>query len=148
MPYRITLSSLSICLFAASALAQPPGPPGGRERAPVTVDAMVARMLTLDADGDGQLSADEVKDERLRSLFERLDADKNDVVTKDEMIALFTKELTTIQSSGRGGPGGGFGPPPAGRGGNGPASGQRRRGNPAGPRQRRPGNNTPEKDPS
>jgi Spy/CpxP family protein refolding chaperone len=89
------------------------GPGGGGKSA--TVEEMVARMMTFDKNGDGKLSKDEVTDERLQSLFDRADANKDGVVTKEELTALFTKE--SAAGGGPGGPGGGPGGPGGGRGG-------------------------------
>jgi hypothetical protein len=96
------------CLIAASfALAQNQG----------IADALVARMMAFDKDGDGKLSKSEVTDERLHRLFDRADADKDGTVTKAELTALAAKDAASFGSPrGFGPPGefgrpGGFGPP-------------------------------------
>ena len=94
-------------LFVASfAAAQPP--PGARDGAPKSADAdaFVARMMGFDKNKDGKLTRDEVTDERLLRLFDRADANKDGVVTKEELLALFAREAPAA-----GGPPGGFGPP-------------------------------------
>lgn len=89
--------------------AQGPGRDGGPP-AQGGGDDLVARMMKFDKDGDGKLSRDEVTDSRLNGLFTRADADKDGVVTKDELTALAAKEAP---ARGRGGPGrGGPGGPP------------------------------------
>ncbi len=69
-----------------------PGGPGGGVKA-MTVEELVARMMSFDANKDGKLTKDEVTDPRLANLIERADAHKDGVVTKDELTALFTKEV-------------------------------------------------------
>jgi hypothetical protein len=73
-----------------------PGGPGGGN-----VDEAVARMLQLDKNGDGKLSADELP-ERMAGLMVRGDLDKDGVLTRDEPM-----KLAQAQSQEqRGGPGG------------------------------------------
>ena len=92
------------CLITGSfALAQNQG----------VADALVARMMAFDKNGDGKLTKSEVADERLHRLFDRADADKDGTVTKAELTALAAKDAASF-----GGPGG-FGPP-GGPGGFGP----------------------------
>jgi hypothetical protein len=94
-------------VFAASfAAAQPP--PGSRDGATKSAgaDAFVARMMAFDKNKDGKLTRDEVTDERLLRLFDRADANKDGVVTKEELLALFAREAPAA-----GGPADGFGPP-------------------------------------
>ena len=119
-------------LYESAGVAQPPPPRRGerRERSTPEPAALVARMLRLDANGDGELSKSEVTDERLQSLFERADADKNGVLTRDEMTVFFTKEVAALKSVKREGPPGGpggFGPPPGGERPNGPGGSRPRR---------------------
>jgi len=104
--------------------AQPPG--GGRPGGPggpveatgrreATVDEFVARLLSLDTDKDGKLQKSEVGDARLHALLTRVDADRNGVVTQDEMWTLFAKESAELaKSRGMRGPGGGPGGFPGG----------------------------------
>lgn len=120
------LSFTCVCLLLAStAIAQQPrGGQGGRAggaRGGNNNEDPMSRLLALDKNQDGQLAEDEVTDRRLRSLFERADADKDKVVTKEELQKLIEKESKS-NSAGRngrglGGPGGG------GPGGGGPGDG-------------------------
>src|SRR4051794_34410126 len=83
----------ALAVAARPATAQGPG--GGPERAlskSEDVEDLVSRMLAFDKDQDGKLSRDEVTDERLHRLFDRADADKDGVVTKDELAALAARE--------------------------------------------------------
>lgn len=119
------LSFTCVCLLLAStAIAQQPrGGQGGRAggaRGGNNNEDPMSRLLALDKNQDGQLAEDEVTDRRLRSLFERADADKDKVVTKEELQKLIEKESQS-NSAGRngrglGGPGGG-GPGGGGPGG-------------------------------
>ncbi|WP_373652027.1 hypothetical protein [Schlesneria sp. DSM 10557] len=137
--------------MATNALAQPPGgPPGGgfpggppgraRERdrgRPIGIQSSVERMMTFDANKDGELIKEEVTDTRLVALFESADADKDGKLTREELTTYLTKEAETLRDNspawdgppggwpeaggpgrrGPGGPGGGPGPrPPFGPG--------------------------------
>ena len=48
---------------------------------------MDARFATADANKDGRLSRDEVKDSRLASRFDALDANKDGSLSRDELAA-------------------------------------------------------------
>jgi hypothetical protein len=111
------LSSAVLLGLIAPALAQPPGRAGARGE---TVEGFVAKMMAFDKNGDGKLSREEVTDARLLRLFDRADANKDGIVTRDELVALYQKENV---GGGRGfggdGPPGGPGGPdrPGSRGG-------------------------------
>jgi hypothetical protein len=89
------------------------------------VDAIVERMMAFDKNKDGKLVRDEITDARLLRLFDRADANKDGVVTKEELVALATKMAAEDAASG--GQRGGFGPP-GGPGGFGPPGGPGGRG--------------------
>src|SRR5258707_671220 len=82
--------------------------------------SMADRMMAFDKNHDGKLTREEISDERLLSLFDRADVNKDGVVTREELDALYAKE-TGSQGRGPGGPGGrggprgGFGPQQAGQ---------------------------------
>lgn len=86
-------------------------------------EALVARLMALDADKDGKLSKDEVTDERLKRLFDQADTDKDGFLTREELTALIAKEgpAALFGPPGgfpKGGPGmmpPGFGPPQPGQ---------------------------------
>ena len=91
---RATLKAMwaaaGFALVSGQVLAQPPergggGAPGGGALNPAQ---LIEKLKGLDANKDGKISKDEVKDERLQRLFERMDADKNGEVTKEEMEKL------------------------------------------------------------
>jgi hypothetical protein len=101
---------------------RPPGGPGGMPvRKESTVDDFVKRLLTLDVDQDGKLQKSEVGDARLHPLLTRVDADRDGVVTQEEMRTLYAKESAELAKarSLRGAPGrpGGLPGGPGGRGG-------------------------------
>jgi hypothetical protein len=107
-----------------------------------STSTIVTQMLAFDKNGDGKLTKDEVTDERLHRLFDRADANKDGVVTKEELIALAAvMEAEMGQGGGRGGPGGDFGGPPDGgrRGPGEPPDGGRGRRGPGGPGDGGPG---------
>lgn len=83
--------------------------PGGRDAGTGGAESALNRMMAFDKNGDGKLARDELTDSRLKVLFERADADKDGVVTKDELQTLLTRESANIGRGGPGGPGGGPG---------------------------------------
>jgi hypothetical protein len=101
-------------------LAQAQGP--GRAQGGQSSDGedLVARMMVFDTDKDGKLTKVEITDARLHRLFDRSDANKDGIVTKEELASLATKEHS--DESG-GGPGFGGGPPGFGPRGGGPPGG-------------------------
>src|SRR4051812_36799036 len=66
------------------------------------VDAFVAKFMAFNKKKDGKLTREELTDERLHRLFDRADANKDGVVTKEELAALYEKEIG--QGGDRGGP--------------------------------------------
>lgn len=102
--YSLKLIALG-ALLSPVALAQGPG-----ERRGGDSDALIARIMTFDKNKDGKLTRAEVTDERLGSLFDRADADKDGVVTKAELKALFSQEGSRFRGGEPGRPPGGFGP--------------------------------------
>ncbi|MFO0940935.1 MAG: hypothetical protein U0930_09215 [Pirellulales bacterium] len=126
MRYKLlTLAALvALQTFAA---AQPPGGGGGRGegRGPGPggqggpgCDDPIARLMALDKNNDGRLTEDEYTDSRLKPLIERADADKNKIVTREELTAQMQREVPN-QGGGPGGQGFGGGAFGEGRGGRG-----------------------------
>ena len=92
------MAIFTICTATALAtfcIAQPPrgggrGPSGpGGANAATTAEAFVAKWLTMDENSDGQLSTEEMKDERLKHLFKSSDKNADGILTKEEMKLLF-----------------------------------------------------------
>jgi hypothetical protein len=93
---------VSILGLAASAIeAQPGGGKKGGKGPSETVDEFVAKLMAFNKAKDGKLTKTEMTDPRLLALFERADTDKDGVVTRAELEALFQREKLE---------GGGFGP--------------------------------------
>src|SRR5262245_17047268 len=119
-----------IALVSAASAQQPP-------EKDLSNSPIVTRMMAFNKKKDGKLTKDEVTDTRLKRLFDEADANKDGVVTKEELIALAAKLEAEDGpggqgQGGRGGPGGGPGGPggPGGRGSGGP--GGRGQGGPGG----------------
>jgi len=124
---RTLTTTLAVFAIATSTLAQPPRPnqpgrpqPGGDAG---NVESFLSRLMAFDANKDGKIQTDEIGDSRLKPLIERADGDKDGVVTRDELTALFAKESAALGGGGRGGPGPGA-PPPGGPGGPGAPGGR------------------------
>jgi EF hand len=127
------LLMLAVCLAIATSLspAQPPkgkkgddfkgGPKGGMSDEALVED-IVSRMMAFDKNKDGKLTREEITDARLLRLFDKADANKAGVVTKDELLTVAKQMVADLASEG-----GGKGPPPGGKkggpGGFGPDSG-------------------------
>ena len=114
--------TVGFLVAASMGVAQRQSP--GSERRPVSTDGdgddLVVRMMAFDTDKDGKLTKVEITDARLHRLFDRSDANKDGIVTKEELASLAAKE----QSNERGGPPGfGGGPPGFGPRGGGPPGG-------------------------
>ncbi|MBX3444017.1 MAG: EF-hand domain-containing protein [Planctomyces sp.] len=137
-------AAVAVCLpLLNSALrAQPPGAPpqGGRGAAAPNAESFLQRLMQYDANGDGSLTLDEVKDRRLHALLNRADANEDGVVTKAELTALHQKESAAIGRQPAGfpppgaqqPPGAGRGGPPGAQPGPGAGPGPQRRGGRAG----------------
>jgi hypothetical protein len=101
-------------------------PPGAKD---YSDSSIVTRMMAFNKKKDGKLTKEEVTDTRLYRLFDLADANKDGVVTREELTALAAKlDAEWGQDKGFGGPGGkgpgglggpggkgfgGFGLPPA-----------------------------------
>jgi EF hand len=106
------LLASGLLLTAGSAVGQPPGEDDSGASEKAAADRFVARMMTFDKNQDGKLTRDEITDPRLQRLFDRADANKDGVVTKEELVALFAQEAPRPRGPGDDfGPPGGFGPP-------------------------------------
>ena len=115
----MTLRKLLLCaavLCGGVALAQPPARPADKPADPpkdAPKDApkndLVTQLMAFDKDKDGKLTKDEVTDERLKRLFDRIDTDKKGTITADQIKAFAAKEDQGGGGRGPGGPGGGRG---------------------------------------
>ncbi len=116
----ITGIILAVSMLFGKPPGRAPGPDSNLQEASAL--PFVTRMMTFDANRDGELSKDEVSDGRLLNLFERIDQDGDGVVKKEEMILFSANESVELEGNRpemwrgvHGGPGrhgrGGFGPP-------------------------------------
>jgi hypothetical protein len=64
-----------------------PGPGAGGAPGAAEAAQRVARLMEYDKNGDGKLAREELP-ERMQSFFERLDADKDGFLTKEEIAKL------------------------------------------------------------
>src|SRR5438105_2525161 len=130
---RILLAVTCAAALMSQAIGQAPSgksaQDAGKEKSKDGNSSIVTGMMAFDKNKDGKLSKDEVTDVRLLRLFDRADANKDGVVTKEELMALAAQlDAESGQDGERGGrgPGGrggrGFGGPggPGGPGGRGP----------------------------
>lgn len=113
-------TAAAIGLAPAMATAQGPGAPPPEGQGPAQI---IEKFRALDANKDGKITKDEVKDERMQRIFERLDADKNGEVTLEEIRKVMA-QMEALQGGRRGPEGrgergpegrGGFGPPQPGQ---------------------------------
>src|SRR5260370_27556265 len=81
-----------LLLVVSLVAAQPPAGDSRKTANSSEAERFVARMMALNKNQDGKLTKDEVTDTRLHRLFDRADANKDGVVTKEELLALFAKE--------------------------------------------------------
>ncbi|HEV3417322.1 MAG TPA: hypothetical protein VG056_10925 [Pirellulales bacterium] len=127
----IRFAMLSICFAAPAAAvrADEPGAAGNDVSAHAAyVDAFVARMMAFSKSKDGNLSRQDITDDRLLRLFDRIDAKHEATVTKEQLVAFATKLAEDDNDGDRrgpGGPGGGPGGPGGDRGGRGGGPGGR-----------------------
>jgi Spy/CpxP family protein refolding chaperone len=98
----------AVLLLAATVTeAQPGGKKGGKGGGSETVDEFVAKLMAFNKAKDGKLTKTDLTDKRLLDLFDRADANKDGVVTRAELEALYQRENL---------PGGGFGGGDKGKG--------------------------------
>jgi hypothetical protein len=146
----VRFAMLSICFAALAAVvrADEPGVPANNAPAHAAyVDAFVTRMMAFSKNKDGKLTREEITDDRLVRLFDRIDVKHEGSVTKEQLVAFATKlaeEDNDGDRRGPGGPGGGPGNdgpggPGGDRGGRGGGPGGRFGGGPPRPGQILPG---------
>lgn len=85
------------------------GGPGDERGSALSAEDETKRYMSLDKNDDGRLSTEEGP-ARMQGLFTRADADKDGVITKEEISAMVKKRFASKQN--RGGGRGGFGGPP------------------------------------
>ena len=97
-------------LLAQGVAQQPPAQDKGKD---FSTSSIVTGMMAFDKNKTGKLTKEMVTDPRLHRLFDQADANKDGVVTKEELIALAAKLDAEYGPGGKGG----FG---KGKGGKGP----------------------------
>src|SRR6266851_1242044 len=94
-------------LIAQAPNGKAPDAPGKEKQKDYSNAPLVIKMMAFNKKKDGKLTKDEVTDERLHRLFDQADANKDGIVTKEELMALAAKlEAEGGQGGGPGGPGG------------------------------------------
>jgi hypothetical protein len=88
----------------------------GQQPGQTQESSIVTRMMEFNKKKDGKLTREEVTDPRLLRLFDNADANKDGIVTREELQALAAKMTAEFgQDDGKGGKGG-----PGGKGDKGP----------------------------
>jgi hypothetical protein len=100
---RFLTMTLLLGLVVSLGLAQPPrdepkkdAPKEGASQ--TQIDAFVARLMAFDKNKDGKLTKEEITDERLQRLFDRIDVNKKGTITKEDIVAFATKEFANAGS--------------------------------------------------
>jgi hypothetical protein len=88
---------LAVCAMLSPLQAQPggkkdKGDKGGKAE---SVEEFVNRMMAFNKAKDGKLTKKELFDTRLHELFDRADTNKDGVVTREELEALYAKEFAS-----------------------------------------------------
>ena len=93
MRLAFTITTFAVMLLAAVSIteAQPGGKKGDKATSE-TADEFVAKLMAFNKAKDGKLTKEELTDKRLHALFDRADTNKDGVVTRAELEALFQKE--------------------------------------------------------
>jgi Spy/CpxP family protein refolding chaperone len=124
IPAAILAVALVSQVTAQQPKADEPAKKDQKDQKDYSTSSIVVKMMAFNKKKDGKLTKEEVTDTRLHRLFDLADANKDGVVTKEELMALAAKlEAEEGQGGGRGpgGPGGDRGPGgPGGPGGRGP----------------------------
>jgi hypothetical protein len=119
---RIFLISGVFVIALAFAVSLAEAQPGGGKKDRLgkgkseTVNEFVKKLMAFNKAKDGKLTKAELTDTRLHALFDRADTNKDGVVTREELEALFTREaLSADAPKGKGKDGKGpKAPPPSG----------------------------------
>jgi hypothetical protein len=100
-----TIGALLLAIAASGEVQAQPGKGGkkGGGGPAETVDSFIDRIMAFNKAKDGKLTKEELTDPRLHALFDRADTNKDGVVTREELKALYERETAAF------GQGGGFG---------------------------------------
>ena len=98
------LGVVLLALTASGDVAAQPGKGGkkgfGGGGPAETLDSFVDRIMAFNKAKDGKLTKEELTDARLHALFDRADANKDGVVTRDELKVLYEKETAAFGKGG------------------------------------------------
>jgi hypothetical protein len=89
----------------------PPGQGGPQGQNGGGPEAMLQQIMSLDANGDGELTPSEVTDPRLQQMLKQADMNSSGSVTREELIAAMSHQGGGPQGGGKPGGGGQGGPP-------------------------------------
>jgi hypothetical protein len=96
---RMIAFLLAIGFLATASSAQQSRPKSAKGSSNASdIETYVAKMMAFDKNKDGQLTKDEITDERLLRIFNRADANKDGITTKEELTTLAKQE--TVQAEG------------------------------------------------
>jgi hypothetical protein len=87
--FPILLAFASAAPVLSFAAAQPPG--GKAPAKDYSKSSIVTKMMAFNTAKDGKLTKEQLTDRRLHRLFDMADANKDGVVTRDELTALAAK---------------------------------------------------------
>lgn len=79
----------ALLLFWSETQGQPGKKAGG---SPETVEAFIGKMMAFNKAKDGKLAKTELVDTRLHALFDRADSNKDGVVDRAELEAIYQRE--------------------------------------------------------
>ena len=102
--HRIFLISGAFVIALAFAVQLAEAQPGGGKKDKPgkgkreTVDEFVKKLMAFNKAKDGKLTKAELTDTRLHALFDRADTNKDGVVTREELEALFTREALSADA--------------------------------------------------
>jgi hypothetical protein len=123
--WKLVPVCLAAILVVMQLEAQPPSgksaDQGKQAQKDYSDSPIVTKMMAFNKKKDGKLTKEEVTDPRLHRLFDQADANKDGIVTREELMALAAK-MDAEFGQGGGGPGGkgGFGGPKGPKGKDGP----------------------------
>jgi hypothetical protein len=104
--WKLTPLPLAFFLVAFQLAAQPPG---DRQAKDNSESSIVKKMMAFNTSQDGKLTKEQVTDPRLHRLFDLADANKDGIVTREELMALAAKMDAEFGQGGAGGKGKGPG---------------------------------------
>ena len=97
------LGAIVLAVAASGDVQAQPGKGGKKGGGPAeTFDRLADRLMAFNKAKDGKLTKEELTDPRLHALFDRADANKDGVVTRDELKVLYDRESAAFDKGGFG----------------------------------------------